>query len=85
MIVVSCKNGVSRYAKDVTEQDELITIGHKSIPIIQISRAFGKTTITYGDDNKPTQKVFHNMDNVVINEKVYKNNLKVLKQEGELE
>ena len=33
--IMSCKLGVSRYAKDVTEQDELITIGHKSIPIIE--------------------------------------------------
>ena len=83
--VVSCKDGVSRYAKDVTEQDELITIGHKSIPIIQISRAFGKTTITYGSEDKPTQRVFRNMDNVVINEKVYKNNLKVSSKGGKLE
>ena len=27
--IVSCKQGVSRYAKDVDKNDELITIGHK--------------------------------------------------------
>jgi len=69
---MSCSHGVSRYAKDVDEKDELITIGHKSVPVIAVSRAFGKTTITYGDVNKPTQRVFADRDNVVINEKVYK-------------
>ena len=73
---MSCKNGVSRYAKDVTEQDELITIGHKSTPVIQVTRAFGKTTITYGNNKEPKQKVFKDTDNVVINEKVYRARLK---------
>ena len=69
---VACEFGLSRYAKDVNEQDELITIGHKSLPIIKITRAFGKTTITFGSKDDPKQKIFNNMDNVVINEKIYK-------------
>ena len=69
---VACDFGVSRYAKDVNEQDELITVGHQSLPIIKITRAFGKTTITFGSEDDPKQKTFNNMDNVVINEKVYK-------------
>ena len=73
---MSCKKGVSRYAKDVDENDELITIGHKSVPVIAVSRAFGKTTITYGDMNKPTQRVFVDNENVVINEKIYRQRIK---------
>lgn len=73
---VACDFGVSRYAKDVNEQDELITVGHKSLPIIKITRAFGKTTITFGSEDDPKQKTFNNMDNVVINEKVYKKYIK---------
>nr|BAR34126.1 hypothetical protein [uncultured Mediterranean phage uvMED] len=73
---LTCNIGVSRYAKDVHDEDELVTIGHKSIPIIAITRAFGKTTITFGDENNPKQKVFANSDNVVVNEKVYKTRIK---------
>ncbi len=73
---MSCKQGVSRYAKNVDEKDELITVGHKSVPVIAVSRAFGKTTITYGDTNKPTQRVFADNDNVVINEKIYRQRIK---------
>ena len=73
---MSCKQGVSRYAKYVDEKDELITVGHKSVPVIAVSRAFGKTTIPYGDVNKPKQKVFADNDNVVINEKVYRQRIK---------
>ena len=73
---MSCKNGVSRYAKQVIADDELITVGHKSVPILAVSRAFGKTTITYGDTNKPKQKVFADNENVVINEKVYRQRIK---------
>jgi hypothetical protein len=73
---VSCKHGVSRYAKNVDKNDELITIGHKSVPVIAVSRSFGKTTITYGDTNKPTQKVFGDNDNVVINENIYRQRMK---------
>ena len=68
---MSCKQGVSRYAKDVDKNDE-----HKSVPVIAVSRAFGKTTITYGDTNKPTQRVFADNDNVVINEKIYRQRMK---------
>jgi hypothetical protein len=72
----ACSHGVSRYAKDVTENDELITIGHKSLPVIAVSRAFGKTVITYGDTNAPKQKTFKDTDNVVIDERVYKQRIK---------
>ena len=64
------KNGWSRYAKDVRETDELLTKGNEFVPVIAVSRAFGKTTITYGDDKSPKQKTFTDWNTVVINEKV---------------
>ncbi len=72
---MSCKNGVSRLAKDVKQTDLLITIGHKSVPIMKVSRAFGKTTITYGNKEKPTQVTVSDNKSMVIDEKNYRKNL----------
>jgi len=70
------KNGWSRYAKDVKETDELLTKGNEFVPVIAVSRAFGKTTITYGDDISPKQKTFTDWNTVVINEKVWRKHTK---------
>ena len=57
---------------DVRETDELLTKGNEFVPVIAVSRAFGKTTITYGDDKSPKQKTFTDWNTVVINEKVWR-------------
>ena len=59
---------LSKRAKDITNEDYVITVGYESLPIISISKAFGRITITYGNDNTPKQNVYGANDYVVIDE-----------------
>tara|TARA_R100000458_G_C8020308_1_gene80339 strand:+ start:275 stop:508 length:234 start_codon:yes stop_codon:yes gene_type:complete len=63
------KYGRSILAKYVSKDDLVITVGNKTERIIGLSRAFGKTTITYGDESNPIQKILKDNDTVVIDDK----------------
>ena len=50
--------GLSRKAKWLVSDDRLITVDGTDVPIIALSQAFGRTTVTYGSIDNPQQKVF---------------------------
>ena len=68
--------GLSRKAKWLVEDDRLITVDGNDVPIIALSQAFGRTTVTYGRINNPQQKVLNNDAWVVVDEKTYKQRIK---------
>ena len=68
--------GLSRKAKWLVEDDRLITVDGNDVPIIALSQAFGRTTVTYGSIDNPQQKVLNNDAWVVVDEKTYKSRVK---------
>ena len=68
--------GLSRKAKWLVNEDRLITVDGTDVPIIALSQAFGRTTVTYGSIDNPQQQVFNNDAWVVVDEKTYKSRVK---------